>query len=480
MNIIKALCYQVYEWNKRDFWLIASLSILSAITFHSIEVPALLQGIIIFVLSFKVIFFIKSASIMASHGVEGSQFSWKYLQSLPISKYELIAFLLISNLFVMSPGIIWFMSFQNILIVELFDVKDHTLFDAIKILFYIFPGLMLITNASLKAQIQAPRKQFARKHDRKLFLQTLRNIIVFLCLGLYFCLGVILIEETLKIEIFKTIGLVFQTIESLFDSPLSPLLVFLLLMFSIRYTIRIWQREELSYSKLSWKPRRDIPITVLAFAMLYVPISNLSDTPAYYQTDPILTEIYDRNEEAVKALLSKGANPNLVNKFGMTPAIAAAARGRLSTLKLLEEHGAKHDGVLKLGKSHKLTGAGIFLAAIESENYETASYLLKNGYSANTKNEMQKYYAIHLAKSTFTIKILLENGADINATNGNGETAMHIAAKRNQNASILALQEAGLNPFIKDKNGITAIKYTNDPGLRYFLETKFRAPASVK
>lgn len=417
---------------------------------------------------------------MASHGVEGSQFSWKYLQSLPISKYELVAFLIISNLFVMLPGIIWFMSFQSLLVVGLFDVKDYTFLDSLKILCYLLPFLMLITSLSLLAQIQAPRKQFARKHDKKLFLQTLRNTIVFLCLGLYLCLGIIFIEEALKIEIFKKVGVFLAAAESVIESPFSPLLVFALLMFSIRYTLRIWQREELSYTKLSWKSRRDIPITALAFVMLYAPISNLSDTPASYRTHQLLTEIHDGNEEAVKALLNQGADPNLVNKYGMTPAIAAARRGKLSTLKLLEKHGAKHDGVLAFGKNHDLTGAGILIAAVEGGNTETATYLLQKGYSANTKNELKNYYAIHAAKFPNMIDLLLKNGADINVTNGLGETALHIAARRNLSGSILALQEAGLNPFLKDKEGITAFKHTKSPELRYFLEKKFRAPASVE
>ena len=170
----------------------------------------ILQAIVVFILCLKAIFFIKAGSIIASHGVEGSQFSWKYLQSLPISKYELIVFLIISQFLVMLPGIIFFISFQDLILVGLFDVKEYTFLYSLKIICFVVPGLMLITTISIRAQIQAPRKQFAKIHDRKIFLQSIRNKFIYLNLILYLGLAIIFIEKVFNIQIFKTVEELFS------------------------------------------------------------------------------------------------------------------------------------------------------------------------------------------------------------------------------------------------------------------------------
>lgn len=482
MNIIKALCYQVYEWNKRDFWLLVILCILSAITFQIIDVPMMLQGIVIFILCLKTIFFIKSASIIAYHGVEGSQFSWKYLQSLPISRYELIAFLIASNFFVMLPGIILFMSFQNLLVVELFDVKEYTFLYSLKILCYVIPGLMLITSFSMLAQIQAPRKQFARKHDKKLFLQTLKYIFIYLSAALYLCLGIVFLEEKLKIEIFKKVGVLFTFADKFFDSPFGPLIIVALLALSVWYTLRIWQKEELSYTKITWKAQRDVPITVLAIAMLYLPLSSITNSDKHYASHQLLQEIQMGNEANVVALLKKGENPNLVNEYGMTPAIAAALNGKLTILKELEKYGAKHDGLLSTYKGSKLDGIDILLAAIRSRSPETLEYLLVSGHSADTMNSKHKFYALHAAASSVEmVDLLISHGANVHVKNAIGETALHVASRYRSWASVVSLQEAGIDPLIKDHAGKVAIDYTNTDGdMHYYLQKKSRIPASVK
>jgi hypothetical protein len=457
-----------------------SLCIISGITFQIIDVPPLLQGIVIFILCLKTIYFIKTASIMASHGVEGSQFSWKYLQSLPISKYELIAFLIISNLFVMLPGIIFFMSFHKLIAVALLEDKDYTFFSTLKILCYIIPGLMLITNISLLAQIQAPRKQFARKHDKNLFLQKMKNCFLYLCAIIYSVFGIIFLEGAFKIEIFKKVGVLITTFENALESPLGLLFILALLMAAISYTIRIWQREELSYTKITWKAHRDVPITMLAIAMIYFPISNISSTDKHYLSHQILQEIHDGNEAGVISLLEKGENPNLKNEYGMTPAIAAALNGKLAILKRLEKFGAKHDGMLSTFKGSKLDGIDITMAAIRSGDVETVKYLLDSGHSADTMNSKHHFYALHAAASSVKmVDLLVSHGANVHVKNAIGETALHVASRQRSWASVVSLQEAGVDPLIKDHAGKVALDYTNSKGdMHYYLQKKSRVPAS--
>jgi ankyrin repeat protein len=53
----------------------------------------------------------------------------------------------------------------------------------------------------------------------------------------------------------------------------------------------------------------------------------------------------------------------------------------------------------------------------------------------------------------------VELGADINAQNNNGRTALIEALNRGDAAMALALIECGADPEIKDDRGLTAMEY---------------------
>ena len=53
---------------------------------------------------------------------------------------------------------------------------------------------------------------------------------------------------------------------------------------------------------------------------------------------------YDGNEEMVKYLLEKGANPNIKMRGGVSLVRAAGDEGHPEIVKILEAHGAKDDG----------------------------------------------------------------------------------------------------------------------------------------
>jgi len=485
MNMIKALCFQVYEGNKRDFWLLVILSVGSAIIFQAFNVPILLQVTVILLLFLKTIFFVKSASIMPSLGADTNQFSWKYLQSLPINKRDLVVFLLLANLFIMSPMVIWFMSFQDLLVIQLFEIKDYNIFTSILIVCCLVPALMFLTSIGINTLVQSPRRQFARKHDKKLFFQKMRDIFIVLNVLIYGSILIVYVQTITKVEIFKNIANVMTGgFDLIIESPLLPLAIAALVAFAIQNTMRIWQREELSYTKINWKPRRDVPVMLFAVAMIYFPLSSISSLDGHYATHEILIEIKNGNELAVQNYLKRGGDPSLRNEHGLTPAIAAAMNGHLKILKILVDNGASRSGTLAFGKRHSLTGSNILIAAIRGSHHETVEYLLKSGESANAKNSKLDYYAIHMAAKTCSARIvdmIIENGADIKAVNGGGETALHMASRINCFASNVSLQEAGLDPLIKNTKGKIALDYLKterDNNTRYYLEKISRLPAS--
>jgi len=70
------------------------------------------------------------------------------------------------------------------------------------------------------------------------------------------------------------------------------------------------------------------------------------------------------------------------------------------------------------------------------------------------------------------ITALVQEGADVNACDEYGRTALMHAAKSNSNAEVItALLAAGCSTQIKDKNGMTALHYSKkNTHLKYLDE----------
>lgn len=66
---------------------------------------------------------------------------------------------------------------------------------------------------------------------------------------------------------------------------------------------------------------------------------------------------------------------------------------------------------------------------------------------------------IDLEYPTKEVKLLLEHGANIEATNAEGETALIIATKKGQLACVKLLLDHGANVHTKNKNGYTALDW---------------------
>jgi len=161
----------------------------------------------------------------------------------------------------------------------------------------------------------------------------------------------------------------------------------------------------------------------------------------------------------LRLLLEKGADANKATANGQTPLIMAAGRGDVEAMRMLVS--AKADVNARSG-----TGGTALLAAANSRNPKAVAFLLDLGADPNLatkKNETalqnaatagaEESVALLLAKgakvnisddrgysalmyaaaaeerNAKSVKMLLDKGADVNAT-GEGETAKTLAAKR--------------------------------------------------
>jgi uncharacterized protein len=129
------------------------------------------------------------------------------------------------------------------------------------------------------------------------------------------------------------------------------------------------------------------------------------DTMLGTGTTPMLRAAKAGDAEAIQALLAKGANPNIPTKSGITPLMAAAGLGT---------------------KEEDTTG--------------------------RKKTD---------AEAIASIKLCVDAGADVNAVDGQGDTALHGAAQKGSDPIVQFLVDHGAKMDIKDKKGRTPLDAAN-------------------
>jgi ankyrin repeat protein len=155
--------------------------------------------------------------------------------------------------------------------------------------------------------------------------------------------------------------------------------------------------------------------------------------------------------DLIKALLKKGADPNLrtdtvpvhglmqfdaswVNFDGQTPFIRAALSGDGEVMRLLLEHGADPNIATTLGSTALMAAAGINWIPAQTYSHSEADYVE-------------------------AVKLCLERGATVNATNSLGLAAIHGAANRGWVSVIQILADHGARLDVKDNAGRTPMTF---------------------
>lgn len=166
--------------------------------------------------------------------------------------------------------------------------------------------------------------------------------------------------------------------------------------------------------------------SIVFFIILFIAFVN--NVHAGSETEVLVKAAWNNNLVLVKNLLAQNVNVNAKNKYGTTALMAAAQNG--------------NDNLIKL--------------------------LLKSGADVNVKNNHGRS-ALMLAdySSTETIKVLLENKADVDSRNKYGATTLMLVASSYDNyfEVVKLLIKYGANINAKDNEGKTAITYAmeNNP-----------------
>ncbi len=145
--------------------------------------------------------------------------------------------------------------------------------------------------------------------------------------------------------------------------------------------------------------------------------------------------------DAVKTLLTSGANPKLANRYGVTPLSEAAAVGNAAMIDALLAAGADANTLTTAD------GETVLMTASRSGSVDAVKTLLAHGAAVNAKENYRGQTALMWAAGehhALVVKLLLEHGADWKVQSLARETSM---PKLSAASSVTAMARGGLTAF---------------------------------
>ena len=195
-----------------------------------------------------------------------------------------------------------------------------------------------------------------------------------------------------------------------------------------------------------------------------------------------------RDMMAINAFLDAGINPNAQDADGRTVLIAAAARGDLEVVNKLLSRGVDPNVKDKRGytalshaseamyeqvvdallsrpdvdpDSRGLNSRPVLLAYVWRDNKARVEKLLARGADVNAE-DLDGDTALHGAAQTGNVEImqvLLDKGANVNAQNNSGGTPLMWSAVYGHDDAARLLLSRGADASLKDSDGITAAEW---------------------
>jgi ankyrin repeat protein len=191
------------------------------------------------------------------------------------------------------------------------------------------------------------------------------------------------------------------------------------------------------------------------------------DAPNWSGATPAFIAAARGHAACLAALIAAGADLEAADEDGRTPAFAAARHGRAEALRVLRDAGAD---LLR----RRPNGAGPTFAAAAAGRLETLRLLLAACGAAcvdaaNANGATPLMVAVRCGDASARVpaaRALLDAGADVGAAMGNGDTALHVSARRGDLAVLRLLLARGADPLSANALGRTALDGARDQGLR--------------
>ena len=162
----------------------------------------------------------------------------------------------------------------------------------------------------------------------------------------------------------------------------------------------------------------------------------------------------DGQEGFVKVLLDAGADPNITDN-GKDSSLHSAVNGycSLDTVKEIIDHGAPVDVVNDIGETP-------LLLACSTAQEATVKLLLEekaNPNIANVDGDTSLHSAIAADCSKKLLQEIIDHGGEVNALNKRGRTALLFGCAYRQMDAVNVLLEAGADPAVADEEGFSCL-----------------------
>jgi ankyrin repeat protein len=160
--------------------------------------------------------------------------------------------------------------------------------------------------------------------------------------------------------------------------------------------------------------------------------------------------------DIARLLLKKGADPELGWKGGRTPLAAAAQGNHADIAALLLKKGAKIDSPAEDGRTP------LMWAAAADGSGETLQALIDHGAALDAVDKEGNTPLLHAAMGPKeeSVRKLIDAHAALDRRNLKGQTALFVAIQYIRGAGCAsALLEAGADPNIADKKGVTPLMW---------------------
>jgi ankyrin repeat protein len=199
-----------------------------------------------------------------------------------------------------------------------------------------------------------------------------------------------------------------------------------------------------------------------------------------YGITPLLLACNNGSAAMVDKLLKAQANPNAASDWtGETPLMACASTGNGNAVKSLLFHEAN------VNAADARQGHTALMRAVARRHADVARALLEGGADVNA-HAKSGFTALMFAAQQGDMdlaKALVKAGADVDAaTNAQGlwegDTALLLASLSGHEALSIFLLENGANPNAADENGLTALHFTLMNGLARICRIQMRSYTS--
>lgn len=202
---------------------------------------------------------------------------------------------------------------------------------------------------------------------------------------------------------------------------------------------------------------------------------------------------YHGDTETLKSALAAGASVTERDGNGLTPLHYAAQQGRLEAVKRLVKAGAdvnvfvEHRNPMLLAAENRHTAVAGYL--LRRGSYQSAEQLAVNASVRIARGAVggvplpaggAALRAVALNGRAADLDALLRAGADPDAANEYGETALMNAAGANNRKMVRRLLEAGADPALRDSQERSALDFAAEAGNRSIAKLLDFAAAPAK